>query len=111
MEDPIPLIPWESPNDKHKPRDLKVYGYLILLGTWILFMVSINSLLELWKYPIAPLAAHLTTIELHARLYRYFTTCDTYVIRSWAIYIVLWWWAIISWCGLKLFKHSKSKGH
>lgn len=91
----------EESNELHP--NLKFYGYAILISTWLLFVVTINSFLQLWQFIISPIAGtplynHLTTI---------FHTIDDLVVKLWCIYVVCWWWAFISWTGLKLFRHSK----
>lgn len=86
-------------------RSLEFYGYSILLSTWLVFIVSINSFFKLWKYVIYPLS--LSDSELHSRLTEVLTMIDSYVLSMWSIYVVIWWWSIGAWVGLKLFRHSK----
>ncbi|EGV60086.1 hypothetical protein PSN45_002174 [Yamadazyma tenuis] len=109
-DDPVPLIPWDEPmSDEKEPsaESLRLYGYALVVGTWLLFAVSINSFFELWRFVIAPLSMDSRSQQLHQRLVGFFSTVDQYVLRSFGIYVVGWWWALVSWVGLKLFKHSK----
>ena len=48
-----------------------------------------------------------TSLLLYDKLTIFFETIDSYIIKLWCIYVVCWWWAIVSWSGLKLFRHSK----
>ncbi|RCK67157.1 hypothetical protein Cantr_02647 [Candida viswanathii] len=103
MAKPLPLIDYQSP-----PKDtldylrLLYYGYLLLTATWLLFIVTVNSIFEIWKYVVQPVPA-----PLRDTLTMWFETIDAYVIKLWCIYVVCWWWAIVSWCGLEMFRNSK----
>lgn len=90
-----------------KCNSLAFYGYLIIIATWLMFIVSVNSLFRVWSYVIYPLSLDKDSIELHSSLTDLFNGIDYYVFSCWSIYVVAWWWALISWCGLKLFRHSK----
>lgn len=83
--------------------NLKFYGYAILVSTWLLFIITINSFFQLWQFIISP----ITGTPLYDQLTSIFYTIDGLVVKSWCIYVVCWWWAFISWTGLKLFRHSK----
>lgn len=118
VEDPIPLIPWDdlseeldldNADSEKSPSclSLKVYGYSILIASWMLFVVSINSIFEVWKFVIYPLSTHKETLSLYNHMDKYFSILDKYFMRFWGMYVVIWWWSIVSWCGLKLFRHSK----
>ncbi|CAX43524.1 conserved hypothetical protein [Candida dubliniensis CD36] len=107
---PLPLI--ESPDsielDPINHENLAIYGYLILISTWILFIISVNSIFEIWRFIIQPLQlSSSSSIVLHDKLTSFFETIDSYIIKLWCIYVVCWWWAIVSWSGIKLFRHSK----
>ncbi|KAL1573297.1 hypothetical protein MG5_01697 [Candida albicans P57072] len=106
---PLPLI--ESPDsidlDPINHENLAVYGYLLLISTWMLFIISINSIFEIWRFIIQPLQSSPTSLLLYDKLTISFETIDSYIIKLWCIYVVCWWWAIVSWSGLKLFRHSK----
>lgn len=86
---------------------LKFYGYVLIISTWIIFFISVNSLFKLWTYVIHPLSLNAETLQLYGKLRTVFETLDTYVISCWCIYVVVWWWSFASWCGMKLFRHSK----
>lgn len=93
----------ESTELKEANPNLKLYGYAILLSTWLLFIITMNSFFHLWQFIIAPITGTL----LHTQLTTVFRTIDGLVVKLWCIYVVCWWWAFVSWTGLKLFSHSK----
>lgn len=99
--DPLPLIqpPKTSQIDAQR---LAVYGYAILIGTWLVFVVTINSMFGVWRWVIAPLPQ-----ASRRALVPVLTTIDEYVVSMWGIYVVVWWWAVALWVGLKLFRHSR----
>lgn len=104
MDEPLPLIPWDNLQDETDDiPNLALYGYGILAATLGLFLVTFCSIFEVGLYVIAPLKTH----ETYPQLYNIIRVVDDYVMRFWGIYVVAWWWAIISWCGLKMFKHAK----
>lgn len=104
MVKPLPLIEYQfTPKDTLDYSRLSKYGHLILFVTWFLFIISVNSIFELWRYVILPLSS-----LLRDNLTIYFETLDSYVFKLWCIYIVCWWWALISWCGLEMFRNSKN---
>lgn len=106
MDEPLPLIPWDDDLDETDDIPyLAVYGYGILAATFVLFLVTFSSIFEVGLYVIAPLKGH----EIYDQLHNIIKVTDSYVMRLWGIYVVAWWWAIISWCGLKMFKHSKGR--
>lgn len=100
---PLPLI---IPDDSGPlPPASAKKGYLVLAVTWFLFIVTANSILGSWLYVIAPLRS--SNPQLHARLAAFFNALDSNITSLWCVYIVCWWWALISWIGLKLFRQSK----
>lgn len=108
--EPLPLIKRSdaavyNQYDVRRTHSLEFYGYAILISTWLVFVVSINSLFGIWKYVIYPLS--LSDSGLYSRLTDIFTTIDSYILSMWSIYVVIWWWSIGAWVGLKLFRHSK----
>lgn len=115
IQEPIPLIPWDDePDDIQNELEshgwncsLGFWGYSLLLASWMLFLVSTNTIFEVWRYVIYPLSLDPRTQEFHSKLMTWCSIFDKYVMRFWSIYIVTWWWSIVSWCGIKLFRHSK----
>lgn len=108
FQEPLPLI--EKPEyleDESTLSDveLKRIGYVVLLGTWLVFIITMNTLFKIWEYIIYPLS--LSAPEQYKRWRIVFETGDRYIMGIWSLYVVMWLWAYISWCGLKLFRHSK----
>lgn len=87
------------------PDTLMWYGYAILWFTWFVFIVTVNTVFSVWKFVIAPLKDTSPLVYVASR--RCFEVIDEYVMALYAIYVMLWWWALLSWSGLKLFRHSK----
>lgn len=116
-EEPLPLL--EKLNNIHHLNQFNDdegisnrllpshYGYAIIGVSWVIFVSTINSLFRVWSYAINPLSRSEDTKAIHEKLYLFFEISDSYVLKFWSIYIVIWWWSIISWIGLKLFRHSK----
>ena len=103
MTKPLPLIEYQfTPKDTLNYSRLSKYGYLILMTTWFLFIITINSIFEIWRYVIYPLPS-----PLRQSITIIIETFDSYIFKLWCIYIVCWWWAVISWCGLEMFRNSK----
>lgn len=117
FREPLPLI--EKSEFAHKPDSLEedyesnegislaTYGYLILLASWIIFLVSFNTLFKIWSFIIHPLSLDPVTKSRYVELKNFFECLDYYVLSCWCIYVVIWWWSCASWVGLKLFRHSK----
>ena len=80
---PLPLI--ESPDsidlDPINHENLAVYGYLLLISTWMLFIISINSIFEIWRFIIQPLQSSPTSLLLYDKLTISFETIDSYIIK------------------------------
>lgn len=114
--EPIPLI---IPSDEYHSRtyddtkdystesNLAIYGYLVLATTWILFLITVNSIFKCWHWIIEPLRISNETLGLYLWLYKVFLSVDNLVVSLWCIYVAVWWWALLSWIGLKLFRQSK----
>ena len=116
-EEPLPLL--EKLNNIHHLNQFSDdeenssrllpshYGYVIIGVSWVIFVSTINSLFRIWSYVICPLAHSENTKTIYEKLYSFFEISDSYVLKLWSIYIVIWWWSVVSWIGLKLFRHSK----
>lgn len=106
--DPLPLI--VSPDEVYtkQAEDIPMwYGYALIVLTWLLFLVTINSVFECWRYIIEPLKWSESTAKYFTTLESVFSTLDSAVLSLWCVYVVAWWWANASWLGLKLFRQSK----
>lgn len=110
FSDPLPLI--ERPEtipDVGGPQhrwSLRTCGYLLIAMTWLLFVVTVNLFFAVWRVVLEPWRRPETMhrYERAARVCRY---VDTLVLSGWCLYVMMWWWLLVSWCSLKLFRHSK----
>lgn len=115
--EPIPLIitsdeyghdlSYGNNKECHPLSNLALYGYLILAVTWILFLVTINSIFKCWRWIIEPLALSEDTMGLYQWLVGFCESLDSLVVSMWCVYVAVWWWALLLWIGLKLFRQSK----
>lgn len=94
----------ESEYESISDTTLRRIGYLILIMSWLVFTITINSFFGIWKYVIEPLKLNEV---IYSRVYSIMEGVDGLVVSVWCIYVVVWWWSLSSWCGLKLFRHSK----
>lgn len=109
-EGPLPLIVTEDSDSEEEDVSsphLAQIGYAVIFVTWFLFFVSINSIFHTWRYIIAPLQLNKSTQRVYFHLEVLFSAIDNHLVSLWCIYIVCWWWALLSWIGLKLFRQSK----
>lgn len=86
---------------------LRTIGIIVFVSTWAIFLISVNSFFEIWSFIIAPLMYYSETKDLYMYLKNGFLIVDYYVVSLWCLYVVFWWWALLSWIGLKLFRQSK----
>lgn len=112
--DPLPLIRRPANNGPSGSSCLQVdreklarYGYAILVLSWLLLLVTASFVLKGWKLIIAPWANDPSTLALHKSVFIWCERIDRYVIGFWCVYVVMWWWFLVSWIALKLFRHSK----
>lgn len=113
-KDPLPLIRRprikgnkESRLSKNGRQKLAYYGYAILVSCWLLFLVTAISILKGWILIIAPWANDPRTLAFHSSATMWCESFDRYVMGFWCVYVVMWWWFLVSWLALKLFRHSK----
>ena len=109
--EPLPLIkrPIVIPGDDTNELrwSLEVYGYLLIVLTWLLAVISLNLFFHIWRFVVAPLEKYDSTVELHGKATKVLEQFDLFILKGWAIYVLLWWWSLVSWCSLSLFRHSK----
>lgn len=93
--DPLPLLKPHNLKSKFQEEEKTQIrkGYILLISTWVIFLISIGSIFGFWSIPEPensdfPISNYYT----HAIL---------------LIPVAAWIWCVISWTGLKLFKHAK----
>lgn len=106
-EDTVFLSDNENSEDCLNYKDLRRIGLSLIIGSFLVFIISVNSLFKTWRYIISPLKEEFGDGKLYNRLFKSFEVIDDYVLKIWSIYIMMWFWAGFSWLGLKLFRHSK----
>lgn len=105
--EPLPLIPpsEESTHPEPEPRTLELIGYFFLVSSWVIFVITVNTVFGLWKFVLAPF--ELVDKMKYERICQWLSSADYYVMAIWGVYVLAWWWALFSWVGLKLFRQSK----
>lgn len=109
--------------DEYQPqeeylRNLKVYGYLFLIVTWILFIFAMGTIFNLWQWCFNEnniLIDYLKSIYwiniLLDDIKDQNKIVDNYYIYIFFLnFVILWIWAVVSWISMKLFRHSKGGG-
>lgn len=84
-------------------------GWLILLSTWIIVIVGIASMLGLWDNKLEPIFS-LDPEDLSRARYEKETGYPIpgyYSCLVFMTFIASWVWCIISWMGMKFFRHTK----
>lgn len=104
-------------------NNLEVYGYILIIGTWVLFIFSIGTILNLWQwcFKLNIISEHSIYLDYWKsfRWIDWLITCikeqnqvlDNYYIFVFFLnFVILWIWAVASWISMKLFRHSKGGG-
>lgn len=121
-----PLLP-QMPVSVQTPEQMRRYmanlrlrGYLILIGTWVMFAWGIGSIFGLWDwcFRLRSKALQHINIPMLSPIISYLEDAFSQetVIKDYYAYAILlnftimWIWCVISWLGMKLFRHSKGGG-
>lgn len=93
--EPLPLIKTQNIKSRlEEEQGTQVRkGYILLISTWVIFLISIGSLFDLWIIS-NPLDSD-------------FPISNYYTYAILLIPVAAWIWCVVSWTGLKLFKHAK----
>jgi hypothetical protein len=104
---PIPIIgmPPIRSTQSHDYRETEWWGWIILLATWIVFVVGMGSCLEVWSWawdvgetPYAP-----PELEDDPTL----PIVGYYPALIVMTGVMAWVWVIVAWVGMKYFRHAK----
>uniref|UniRef100_A0A060T9D0 ARAD1C37158p n=1 Tax=Blastobotrys adeninivorans TaxID=409370 RepID=A0A060T9D0_BLAAD len=85
---------------------LLAMGYLVTLASWTLLIIGVGFMYGLWSRVTGTYEPHTTNNHL-------FEDITGYPIRNYHVClliltgVVLWVWCIISWMGMKFFRHAK----
>lgn len=99
-------------------QKLKVFGYFLIIGSWILLVVSVGFVFNLWKWCFrfdatnSKILAKYKWLEtLYELVQEQNEIVDNYYIFVFFLsFVILWIWAVASWISMKLFRHSKGGG-
>ncbi|KAI5957815.1 hypothetical protein KGF57_003082 [Candida theae] len=68
----------ESRESDEESPNLRLYGYAILISTYLLFIITINSFFHLWQFIISPIIG----TPLHGQLTTIFEVIDDLVVKD-----------------------------
>ncbi|KAG0682448.1 hypothetical protein C6P40_001484 [Pichia californica] len=100
-------------------RNLKIYGYLIIITTWCVFVVTIGTIFNLWQWCFKINPKYIDMLKstswvnfiLEDINQQNVNVVDNYYILLFILtFVILWIWAVDSWISMKLFRHSKGGG-
>ncbi|GMG40188.1 unnamed protein product [Ambrosiozyma monospora] len=97
---------------------LRLYGILVLVCTWTVFVVGMGSVFNLWGWCFSDevLDRFDGGFITHVRqLFKVFEsqneTVDNYYVYCFFLsFAIIWIWCVVSWLSMKLFRHSKGIG-
>lgn len=100
-------------------KNLKVYGYMIIIITWLVFTISIGTIFNLWQWCFKFNPYYLESLKsipwidviINDINQQNSNAVDNYyILYFFLIFVILWIWAVDSWISMKLFRHSKGGG-
>jgi hypothetical protein len=97
-------------NVEHETRSLMFYGWAILVSAWMIFIGGMGSILGLWDRLVG---YETSTIQLYVD-YEEETGLpirNYYSLLVFLCSVVLWVWCVVSWMGLKFFRHAKGSSN
>lgn len=103
------------------PRSLVNWGWLLLVSTWVIVILGIGAMLDLWVFLFPGLAALPYTLHLtecpqtglphHGGASYEKETGVPIPGYYWCLVfmtgIAAWVWCVVSWMGMKFFRHTK----
>ncbi|OAG08376.1 uncharacterized protein CC84DRAFT_1063702, partial [Paraphaeosphaeria sporulosa] len=116
---PIRAIQHTSLSTVQSPTDLALeeewdysetewWGWIILIGTWVVFVVGMGSCLGVWSWawdvgetPYAPPELEDDDTLPITGYYPALIVCTA---------VMAWVWVVVAWVGMKYFRHSKMVG-
>lgn len=100
-------------------KNLKVYGYMIIVITWLVFTISIGTIFNLWQWCFKFDPYYLESLKSISWINVIINDINQqnsnavdnyYILYFFLIFVILWIWAVDSWISMKLFRHSKGGG-
>lgn len=87
----------------------KLYGIIIILGVMIYFIGGIGSLFNIWVPMYYKLKSNIFNLPVVPSI----QANDDWPVENYYAYVIIlcpvifWIWCIVSWVGMKLFRHAK----
>lgn len=111
-------IPPHIIEDDEVLQKLKLFGYALIIGSWLICIVSIGFVFHLWQwcFQFDPqnsklIQKYLWVSTIYELIQEQNQIVENYyVVSFFLIFVVLWIWAVASWISMKLFRHSKGGG-
>ncbi|EON64900.1 hypothetical protein W97_04134 [Coniosporium apollinis CBS 100218] len=102
------LLPLPTPSSDEDNAETERYGWLLLLCTWLIFVVGMGSCLGVWSWawdvgetPYAP-----PELEDDPTL----PIVGYYPALIVMTGVMAWVWVVVAWVGMKYFRHAKVVG-
>ncbi|KAI9838245.1 MAG: hypothetical protein M1837_002519 [Sclerophora amabilis] len=103
----LPISP-STPSGEWNYADTEWWGWVILLVTWVVFVVGMGSCFEVWSWawdvgetPYAPPELEDDPTLPIVGYYPALIILTT---------VMAWVWVVVAWMGMKYFKHAKISG-
>lgn len=106
-------------DDDHDRKELRLYGYLLLVSAWIITVGSIGCIFNLWGWVFKDIdfvkwfkSMNNPTLSfvVDSIIEQDYVISNYYVCFLFLNFVVLWIWSVASWISMKLFRHSKGGG-
>ncbi|KAK9469626.1 hypothetical protein V1512DRAFT_273466 [Lipomyces arxii] len=81
-------------------------GWIVLCSTWVIFVLGVGSMFGVWKWVWAP-ATIQRPIEALGDEESDFPIEEYYPSMLMLLCVIAWIWCVVSWVGMKLFRHAK----
>ncbi|GAB7339525.1 hypothetical protein MBLNU457_6139t1 [Dothideomycetes sp. NU457] len=107
---PLSALPMDAytPEEEWDYSETEWWGWVVLVVTWIVFVVGMGSCLEVWSYAWdvgqTPYAPPELEDDPTLPIVGYYPAL---IILS---AVMAWVWVVVAWVGMKYFKHAKIQG-
>jgi len=107
---PLSALPMDAytPDEEWDYSETEWWGWVVLVVTWIVFVVGMGSCLEVWSYAWdvgqTPYAPPELEDDPTLPIVGYYPAL---IILS---AVMAWVWVVVAWVGMKYFKHAKIQG-
>lgn len=100
--------PEEEPETEQDLENYRFYGTLLLVGLILYLVLGLGAIFNLWDY-----LYDVTCARLGRKVPSHDTYPNDFPVEHYFVYVILlcptifWVWCIVSWVGMKLFRHAK----